>query len=627
MANPWDALPDASTTGKKSGNPWDSLPDANQPSSSDLLDVSGGKLVRRHPSEMSDYEIATKLLKLSDQDAKWMMQSPEYRPGMLASGFAKPNDVLGKNNLGGTWIGSAAAGLRKGYNSAAQLIHSAAAKLPGSNADESGNTANTLLYQSLGKINQMNQNLNQGRDLGKSEIDPANMIGHGIAGESLAAGFVPMSGGARTALEKLGLNSARASVGAFATTPGELQDRTMSALAAAGFTIGSKSAADAGSWLLGKSKILGKTPSVKEMVDMLKANFGAKTPGQAGQDALEAGYQKGWSNYKSAVAPVDAAAPKVNVRLSETRDLTDQILNRAKTTISGDEVPAQLPYIESLNSRAAASMDPASGVTSTFDDVATKASKVGSHLRGLRKEFGDLINRKTYEDIQNALMNDMEAASPQLGEQAAAARKVFAKEVVPYFDTDITEWRTTPDAQDFLVKKIPGDFTRSHADEIGRLADKSGYEPWLAQMLDQALTQANGRPMGYAKYINKAMPVIERIAPSDVAENISNSATVAKTSAGLGTLANIGLGAAADAAGAGHGLGATLAASTAFNPWMTGQGLTWKALQNPNVRRLLVMAGKMRPDESVTDFISRISSAGGGSELVKPPENYPDAAY
>lgn len=624
MLEDWSKYADPNPSKPKSTDKWSEFA---EPSSSDLIDVVGGNLVRKHPSEMSDYEIATKLLKLSDQDAKWLMQSPDYRPGMLASGFSKPNDILGRNNLGGTWIGSGAAGLRKGYNAAAQLIQSTAAKLPGSGADSSGNTANTILYQSLGKINQMNQNLNQGRDLGKSEIDPANMVGQGIAGETLAAGFVPMSPGAKTAMEKLGLNAGRSAVGAFAITPGELQDRTISALAAAGFTIGSKAAADASRWIAGKARLIGKTPSVSEMVDMLKANFGSKNPGQVGQDALESGYQKGWSNYKTAVAPVDAVAPKVNVRLSETSDLTDQILNRARTTISGDEVPAQLPYIESLNTRARASMDPTSGVTSTFDDVATKASKVGSHLRDLRKQFGDLIDRGTYEKIQNALLNDMDTASPQLGGQAATARKTFAQEVVPYFDKDITEWRTTPDPQDFLVKKIPGDLTRAHADEIGRLAEMSGHEPWLAQILDQALTQANGRPMGYAKYINKAMPVIERIAPQDVAENIANSATVAKTSAGLGTLANIGAGAAADAAGAGHGVGATLAASTAFNPWMTGQGLTWKALQNPNVRRLLVMAGKMHPDESITDFIARISSQGGAADKIKPPESFPDANY
>lgn len=596
-------------------------------SSSDLLDVKDGKLIRKHPSEMSDYEIATKLLKMSDQDAKWMLQSNEYKPGMLASGFSKPDDMMGRNNLGGTWVGSGAAGFRKGTNAIAQLLHSTAAKLPGSNADSSGNTANTLLYQSLGKINQMNQNLNQGRDLGKSGIDPANMVGQTIPGEMLSAGLLPMSPGAKTAAQKLGLNSARAAVGAFATTPGEFNERTLSALTAAGFTIGSKSAADASRWLAGKAKLIGQTPSVKEMVEMLKANFGSRTAGQVGQDTLETGYQKGWSNYKREVAPVDAAAPSVNVRLNETSNLTDQILNRARNTISGDEVPAQLPYIESLNSRAKASMDPTSGVTSTFDDVATKASKVGAHLRALRKDFGDLINRDTYENIQNALLKDMDDAAPQLGSQAAAARKTFATEVVPFFDKNITEWRTTPDPQDFLVKKIPGDLTRAHADEIGRLADKSGHEPWLAQMLDQALTQSNGRPMGYAKYIAKAQPVIERIAPSGLADDIMNSATVARASAGLGTAVNVGVGAAADAAGAGHGLGSILASSMAFNPWLTGQGLTWKALQNPNVRKMLVAAGKMHPNESVTDFVARVSSQAGADNVVKPAQDFPDAEY
>ena len=213
------------------------------------------------PGKQGDAEIATNLLHMTPEQFMNIASSPDYRPGMLAKGFDDPNSFMSQYT--GTIGKSLLGGLRSGVNGIAQLMAKP--------ASWTGDTRTEELYKALGKINQMNQNLNQGRSVqqnGGMLTDPlysgAKVIPGMILTDGLIKGGGPVEGTTQAVDQTLGKEAlqqvgkkfavpgfkqvgtttgayaARASAevptnagAAFLTTPGDLKDRAQAATTAA----------------------------------------------------------------------------------------------------------------------------------------------------------------------------------------------------------------------------------------------------------------------------------------------------------------------------------------------------------------------------------------------------------
>ena len=208
---------------EKSG--WSKGPDAPEKF------VQGGK-----PHEMGDAEVAVNLLHLTPEQYINIASSPDYWPGMLAKGFDDPNSTW--SQMAPSIVKSALGGMRSGVNAIAQLVTKP--------TSWTGDTRNEELYLALGQVNQLNQNLNQGRPIHQTggfledplyhsaKVIPGAVMTSGLAtGPAVAENFAAQ-GFAKTALAaRATAQVAPNAAAAFLTTPGDIKDRAAAAGTAA----------------------------------------------------------------------------------------------------------------------------------------------------------------------------------------------------------------------------------------------------------------------------------------------------------------------------------------------------------------------------------------------------------
>jgi hypothetical protein len=239
----------------KTKNGWEKGPDAPEKFNPDATP-------NKNPYEMGDADIAVHILGMTPEQYINIASAPDYRPGMLQQGFDNPENFLSRHT--GTIGKSLLGGLRSGTNAVAQLISKP--------QTWGGDSRNEMLYQALGRLNQKNQNLNQGRNVGEDGgffTDPLYSASKFIPGAILAGPLGPEAEGASlptaasvdTALTNTALQTtgkalvkegvtpivSRASALAarstpqiapnaaatFVTTPGSIEDRTNAAATAA----------------------------------------------------------------------------------------------------------------------------------------------------------------------------------------------------------------------------------------------------------------------------------------------------------------------------------------------------------------------------------------------------------
>lgn len=566
MANPWDALPDAtpSASSKKSGNPWDALPDAQQQSGP------------RHPSQMSDDEIALGLMKIDP--AKWerVKKSRSYREGAVKDLFTDPEGywgsyVVGKNkDLPGSSANRAVQSLFAGANKAklagGQLVGQLLSKVTGGDYD----TWNEIQV----KANEINQNINQGRKPEEGGLDPANIVGQGVFG---AAG----SKGAPTGSlpTRLAGQSGLAAADAMVTTPGTPRERAKSAAIAGtvapvvgGVSAGAKSLIDKAK---SKAYKLGQTPSVKETLDELGSRFSGQEPGDALQSAAKAKYGDAWSEARAAYAPVDAVKDSVSVNLEPGIRALDDIITTAESSLSPMH-PAQLGLLKEVRDRAA------KAGSAPMSDVMTLVSDLGKNLFSLQKQHGSMIDRDAFEGVKDAFIGAMSQADNVAAKDLAAGNSVFASKVGPLIkNKKLVELRDTDKPGDFLRSLAQGPLKNVKPQATAEIAAGSSPDPILYQYLENAATQAGDRPGGFIPSLTKTLPSAELIDPK-MADVFSRQIDVANTAKTGGAAVNY-------LAGKLFGTPATVVGS--FNPAISGPGGVWGALQNPAVRDRMTKFG------------------------------------
>lgn len=531
----------------------------------------------RHPSKMSDDEIALGLMKIDP--AKWerVKKSRSYREGAVRDLFTDPEGywgsyVVGKNkDLPGSSVNRAVQSLFAGANKAklagSQLAGQLLSKATGGDYD----TWNEIQV----KANEINQNINQGRNPEQGGLDPANIVGQGVFGAAMSKGSP--SGSLRSRLDS---NVVASAADAMITTPGSTSDRAKSALAA-GATTRLVGGASAGAKSLiekakGKAYKLGQTPSIKETLDELSGRFAGQEPGDALQGAAKAKYGDAWSEARAAYAPVDAVKDSVSVNLEPGIRALDDIITTAESSLSPMH-PAQLGLLKEVRDRAARAG------SAPMSDVMTLVSDLGKNLFSLQKQHGSMIDRDAFEGVKDAFIGAMSQADNVAAKNLAAGNSVFASKVGPLIkNKKLVELRDTDKPGDFLRDLAQGPLKNVKPQATAEIAAGSSPDPILYKYLENAATQAgDGRPGGFIPSLTKTLPSAELIDPQ-MADVFSRQIDVANTAKTGGAAVNY-------LAGKLFGTPATVVGS--FNPAISGPGGVWGALQNPAVRDWMTRFG------------------------------------
>lgn len=403
--------------------------------------------------------------------------------------------------------------------------------------------------------------------------------------------------------------------------------------------------------LLDKAKRLGNTPAVGEFLSNLQAKFGGKDPGVALQDAADNEWNQAWTKYKADIGPVDEQAGNLSIQFPTALKELNAVLNKSRLT---SRHPAEASYLGELRDSLAAISKPTPKPPTTPEESANwlasiaepkpkppsdkldvameEVSNLGKMLGSLTKEHGSLIDRGAFQKVRSALLNDIESSIGDLGPQYAKARETFKNEIVPKFDPTqggnwLTKIRDAWNPNDILQSLAQGGLRDMKVDRLKAISQGASADPLIYQAVKQAQMQANDKPAAFAASLTKALPGIRAIGSPETVSQIENMISAAKTGVVLGTGANLGAaslahgaGAAVGAPGVGNMAGGAILAAGHFNPALTGQGLTWQALQNPKVRAVLSKASGFQDGTPEFEaYVTRlISSKAAEYQGTKP---------
>lgn len=291
MLEDWSKYADPSPSGPKSPDKWSAY--ADNPADTSTVDIKDGKLVRTHPSKMNDDEIATRILGLKPEEWAKAKQSGAYKVksrggkvNVLAEAFTDPEGywgsyVVGKNkDTPGAGVNKAVQSLFAGGKRA--LL--AGEQFAGSLVDRVyGDDGSSILQEALLRANAANQNINQGRQPGKSGVDLANMAGQAAVSSAMTKGRpsgglgARLSGGTATNFAETAL-----------TTPGSTGERLTAGGTAA--AVGNVAEGGTGIAKVGAQKLFGisakdraKAAARKAALDRLNAANGTNLELTAGQ--------------------------------------------------------------------------------------------------------------------------------------------------------------------------------------------------------------------------------------------------------------------------------------------------------------------------------------------------------
>jgi hypothetical protein len=357
--------------------------------------------------------------------------------------------------------------------------------------------------------------------------------------------------------------------------------------------------------------------SVQSLLDELGSRLGGKTPGVALQDAAVGKYNDAWDSYKDAVAPVDKAAPDVEMDYSPAIDKLQGMLGIGQKRPPMAMPDARKAVLSNLLGDLQEAGDPDGNVSNDFGGAIDIIKKLGAAQRTLAQVHGDTEARGMLGDARDSVLDSMTKSSPVLADAATAARKIFATQVVPLFDKSeggqfLTQLRDTPMPDDFIKSLDQGSLARTRADKIKIIANGSSADPILYSMLDAANRQGNGNPGPFATSLNKAMPAIDQIADPEMAAAFHGLANVAATSKWTGIMANL---AAVGALGE-HGqlLNGGIGGAAALKyPQYTGPGIMWKILQNPATQKTLQYASQMPAGPELENLAQQIGKTAGAA--------------
>lgn len=358
-----------------------------------------------------------------------------------------------------------------------------------------------------------------------------------------------------------------------------------------------------------------KAPAPGDLLNELGSRLGGKSPGVSLQDSANAKYNEAWDHFSKAVAPVDSAAPSVEMDYSPAVSKLQEVLGVGQKRAPMAMPDARRKVLTDLLGDLTEASDPNGGVSNDFAGAMDIVKKLGAAQRTLAQVHGDTEARGMLGDVRDSILDSMNKSNPDLADSAKAARQVFATQVAPLFDKSeggqfLTQIRDTPTPNDLIGSLNQGALTRMKTDKMGIIAKGSSADPLLYSMLDSAINQSQGKPGSFVTSIHKAMPAIDQIADPETAAAFHGLERVASTAKWTGMLANIGAGAAVGSANPGAGAATALAAS--FNPKFTGPGMMWQLLQNPATQKALQYASQVPagPElENLAGQISRISGA------------------
>jgi len=357
--------------------------------------------------------------------------------------------------------------------------------------------------------------------------------------------------------------------------------------------------------------------SVQSVLDELESRLGGKTPGVALQDDAINKYNDAWDQYKKAVAPVDAEAPNVEMDYSPAIDKLQSLLGIGQKRPPMAMPDARKEVLSNLLGDLQEAGDPEGNVSNDFGGAIDVIKKLGAAQRTLAQVHGDSEARGMLGDVRDSVMDSMTKSNPALADDAKAARKVFATQVVPLFDKSeggqyLTQLRDTPTPNDLIKSMDQGSLAIMRSDKVGIIAKGSSADPLLFSMLDAANRQANGNPGSFLTSINKAMPAVDQIADPEMAAAFHGLANVASTSKWAGMLANIGTAAALGEHGNAITGGVAGAAALKY-PALTGPGLMWKLLQNPATQKTLQYASQIPAGPELENLAEQIGKISGAS--------------
>lgn len=271
------------------------------------IDIKDGRVARTHPSRMSDDDIATRILGMDPEDWAKAKASNAYRIAsnggkkqVLANAFTDPEGwwgsyVVGKNkdtpgasiNRG---IQSLLSGGKRALLAGDALVGKLVSKLPGQEGNE-------YLQEALLRAEQANQNINKGRQPGRTEPDVLHMAGQGLVANTLVRGnpevgagvkgYTPILGDPRW-LERIAVSTPRNALETIITTPGSNEERLAAGATAAAMGNAIESVPAGGSLALQKlmgvtKKQKGRAAARTAALEKLNDRYGTNMEMTAGQ--------------------------------------------------------------------------------------------------------------------------------------------------------------------------------------------------------------------------------------------------------------------------------------------------------------------------------------------------------
>jgi len=385
---------------------------------------------------------------------------------------------------------------------------------------------------------------------------------------------------------------------------------------------------------------LASAGSVAETQGNLSQNFGGKSAGKYLQDKAIEVYEAPLAKHDALMAQVGADAPNATTGYKNTLAALDEIISDYNNNVSKMR-PEQIQQIQELRDNISKAVQPQATSTSVNSVNAylnnapaivteTTNPTISNDLAGLIRAYqdfgkplgkniaghGDRLSRGTLQDIRYAMLQDAHEASPDLAGNWGQAREVFKNEVVPLFDKKqgggiLTQIRDAWDPDDQLQKLLQGGLRDAKVNKIGKVASGAASDPLIWQAIENATQGAHGRPGAFASSLEKALPSMEAISTPEQAKQIKDLIFQAKASQVLGIGANATAMAAASAVpGVGPAIAGGIGLGSHYAPALSGQGLTWKALQSPRVREMLSKAwniptGSPEFDAKLAQFIAQ----------------------
>ena len=556
----------------------------------------------RHPSKMSDDEIALGLLKIDP--AKWerVKKSRSYRDGAVRDLFTDPEGywgsyVVGKNkDLPGSGVNRAVQSLFAGANKAklagSQLAGQLLSKATGGDYD----TWNEIQV----KANEINQNINQGRKPEEGGFDPANIAGQAVFG---AGGS---KGSAVGTSQKIGA----AGLDAYVTTTGSSTDRAKAAGIAGGLTgVISKGSDKAQKlWEAAKARKalerVSKSKSPGEIMDQTsQGRFSADNVGEYAQVQSEDKLRAAFGEASNVYGPADQLAPTIESDLATYVPTLRDIVNKRKL---GGIRPDEMPYFQNLLKNAEDSIANSQDVPRTLNELMDVYQEMSPMIRKQARGNGSRESLQALNAIRQAADVDIGRGSNVVRDSFQEGQAAYPDIVGPHKTPWLTALRDSDRPNDFfsalaqskMSDKIPADLIKEAA--IG-----TGADPIVYQFVNSAVKHSGDRPMGYVRSLEKTVPAAEAISPG-MGETLADSISAAKLAQASGTALNwIG--------------GGTTALLGAFNPAISGPGLAWKAIQSERGRALLTLLSKVPKGSPAEDAIkARIAALAVAQNYDQP---------